>query len=144
MVWRKASSWVMNVSRRGRLGSPLVVACGGAGVQRKAARGVSFGYNLARSAATAEGSPMTHDEAFQADIRANPDDDAPRLIYADWLEEHGDEAGIFAARERAEFVRVQCELERLPEYDYRWLDLWNREAELLAAHEAAWKAGLPK
>jgi uncharacterized protein (TIGR02996 family) len=33
-------------------------------------------------------------------------DDAPRLIFADWLEEHG-------AAERAEFIRVQCELARL-------------------------------
>ena len=32
----------------------------------------------------------THEEAFLQDIVANPDDDAPRLIYADWLEEHGE------------------------------------------------------
>jgi uncharacterized protein (TIGR02996 family) len=25
-------------------------------------------------------------------ILANPEDDAPRLVYADWLEEHGDGA----------------------------------------------------
>ena len=31
-----------------------------------------------------------HDEAFLQAIRENPDDDAPRLIYADWLEERGD------------------------------------------------------
>jgi uncharacterized protein (TIGR02996 family) len=31
-------------------------------------------------------------------IVANPDDDAPRLVYADWLQEHGDEA-------QAEFIR---------------------------------------
>ena len=42
-----------------------------------------------------------------AEIIAHPADDAPRLIYADWLEEHGDSA-------RAEFIRVQCELARLP------------------------------
>jgi uncharacterized protein (TIGR02996 family) len=30
-----------------------------------------------------------HEAGFLADIRANPDDDAPRLIYADWLEEQG-------------------------------------------------------
>src|SRR5438552_317471 len=40
---------------RSRVGD-LVVACGGARMQRKAACGVSFGYNLARSAATAEDS----------------------------------------------------------------------------------------
>lgn len=42
-----------------------------------------------------------------AAIRKAPDDDAPRLIYADWLQDHGDEA-------RAEFIRVQCELARIP------------------------------
>jgi uncharacterized protein (TIGR02996 family) len=44
---------------------------------------------------------MTHDEAFLQAIREAPDDDAPRLIYADWLEEHGD-------ADRAAFIRVQC------------------------------------
>ena len=42
---------------------------------------------------------MTHDEAFLQAIIDNPDDDAPRLIYADWLEERGDPRG--------EFIRVQ-------------------------------------
>lgn len=41
-----------------------------------------------------------------ADVIAHPGDDAPRLIFADWLEDQGDGA-------RAEFVRVQCELCRL-------------------------------
>jgi uncharacterized protein (TIGR02996 family) len=44
---------------------------------------------------------MTHDEAFVQAIREAPEDDAPRLIYADWLEEYG-------RPERAEFIRVQC------------------------------------
>lgn len=35
-------------------------------------------------------------------IFAAPDDDAPRLIYADWLDEHEREM-------RAEFIRLQCE-----------------------------------
>jgi uncharacterized protein (TIGR02996 family) len=49
---------------------------------------------------------MTADErALLNAIIAAPDDDLPRLVYADWLEEH-DRA------ERAEFIRVQCELRR--------------------------------
>ncbi len=36
-------------------------------------------------------------------IREQPDDDLHRLVYADWLEEHGDAA-------RAELIRIQCEL----------------------------------
>jgi uncharacterized protein (TIGR02996 family) len=42
---------------------------------------------------------MTHEEAFLEDIREHPDDDAPRLIFADWLEENGDP-------DRAEFIRL--------------------------------------
>lgn len=41
--------------------------------------------------------------ALLAAIREHPEEDTPRLMYADWLEEHGE-------RERAEFIRVQCEL----------------------------------
>ncbi len=42
-------------------------------------------------------------EAFLADIIAHRDDDTPRMIYADWLEDEGE-------AERAEFIRVQVEL----------------------------------
>lgn len=51
---------------------------------------------------------MTPEQAFLADILANPDDDTPRLIYADWLEEDG-------PNHRAELIRVQCELAKLPD-----------------------------
>lgn len=40
--------------------------------------------------------------AFVSAMRAAPDDDLPRLVAADWLEEHGEGAW-------AEFVRVSCE-----------------------------------
>ena len=53
---------------------------------------------------------MTHDDAFLRAIIENPDDDTPRLVYADWLDEHGQS-------DRADFIRVQCELARLPEED---------------------------
>ena len=42
----------------------------------------------------------THEEAFLEDIVAHPDDDAPRLVFADWLDDHGD-------ADRAEFIRLQ-------------------------------------
>src|SRR5262245_50020718 len=48
------------------------------------------------------------EEALLQTIFDNPDDDAPRLIYADWLEERGDPVNVA----RAEFIRVQIELER--------------------------------
>ncbi len=68
---------------------------------------------------------------FLRDILDRPEDDAPRLVYADWLDEHG-EAG------RAEFIRVGCERARLEEGP-RWAELMLRERQLLAAHGAAWK-----
>lgn len=43
---------------------------------------------------------------FLSTIIAAPVDDAPRLVYADWLEENGQP-------ERAEFIRVQIELANL-------------------------------
>jgi uncharacterized protein (TIGR02996 family) len=51
--------------------------------------------------------PMTPDEiAFIASIKANPEDDMPRLVFADWLEENGQS-------ERAEFIRVSIEAMRV-------------------------------
>ena len=44
-------------------------------------------------------------EALVAAIAAEPDEDTPRLVFADWLEENGEE-------DRAEFVRLECEIER--------------------------------
>jgi uncharacterized protein (TIGR02996 family) len=74
---------------------------------------------------------------FLAAIRADPDDDVVRLVFADWLEENGDS-------ERAEFIRVQCELARLPAYEPRAIDLHWRQEELLAAHGDCWRAEVPK
>lgn len=50
--------------------------------------------------------PTTDRAAFLAAIRDRPGDDLPRLVFADWLEEHGEP-------DRAEFIRVQCELTAL-------------------------------
>ena len=45
--------------------------------------------------------------ALLAAIRADPEDDTPRLVYADWLEETSELANVL----RAEFIRVQCRQE---------------------------------
>jgi uncharacterized protein (TIGR02996 family) len=74
---------------------------------------------------------MTDGEALNRAIRANPSEDTPRLVYADWLEENG-------RQELAEFIRLQCRLDSAtPEHpDYpAWIE---REEELqlwLNAHE---------
>jgi uncharacterized protein (TIGR02996 family) len=78
---------------------------------------------------------MTEIDALLAGVRANPADDAPRLIVADWLEEHGQE-------ERAEFVRVQVQLSHwIPDLVERER-LQDREWQLLQRHQAEWLGSL--
>jgi uncharacterized protein (TIGR02996 family) len=84
---------------------------------------------------------MTADErALLNAVIAAPDDDLPRLVYADWLEEHGRE-------ERAELIRVQCNLAR-PLTDYREADdrkRWaQRERWLLQRYSVPWRKELPQ
>jgi uncharacterized protein (TIGR02996 family) len=74
---------------------------------------------------------MTHDDAFLQAIIEAPADDTPRLIYADWLDDHGQP-------DRAAFIRLQCELARLPEDDPRRPELEGREQELLRVHLREW------
>jgi len=70
-----------------------------------------------------------------AHVLARPDDDGPRLVYADWLDDLGDHP-------RAEFVRVQIALARLPTGDRRRTALADREGELLTKHALDWIAPL--
>jgi uncharacterized protein (TIGR02996 family) len=74
---------------------------------------------------------MGHDDAFLEDIREHPDDDAPRLVYADWLDEHGQP-------DRAEFIRLQYRRERLSRTNPQRHALLRRERELLRAYGAQW------
>lgn len=52
------------------------------------------------------------DEPFIRAIMAAPDDDLPRLVYADYLDET-------RRTDRAEFIRVQIELTRIPPGEHR-------------------------
>ena len=81
---------------------------------------------------------MNSDEqAFLDAIRAEPDDDTARLVYADWLTENGQS-------DRAELIRVDIEWARTPpntESDERRRRvLLDRRAELLKRHKTAWLA----
>jgi uncharacterized protein (TIGR02996 family) len=77
-------------------------------------------------------------EAILADIlplaALDPEDDTPRLVYADWLEEHGGEA----ERARAEFIRIQIQRTSLEERDGRHAPLEARERQLLVANGRGW------
>src|SRR5262249_54258369 len=81
--------------------------------------------------------PMSPPEetALLACIREAPEDDAPRLVLADWLEDHG-------RPEHAELIRVQCQLARLPEDDPGRTGLARRERELLEG-SAGWLGPVP-
>jgi uncharacterized protein (TIGR02996 family) len=110
---------------------------------------------------------MSDRDALLAAIRAHPEEDTPRLMFADWLEEQGDEV-------RAEFLRLQCELARLegdgsdsqavyeflcerdyvtrPAADWTRIDdgihkrlaLTTRAGDLEARHGEAWRPKLPR
>jgi uncharacterized protein (TIGR02996 family) len=72
---------------------------------------------------------MTQNDFLRA-IIAHPEDDLPRLVYADWLEERGDPRG--------EFIRLQFAL-RDPDLDPRVRhQMTVREQELLTVHETEW------
>ena len=74
---------------------------------------------------------MAHAAFLQA-ILDVPDDDAPRLIYADWLDDHGQS-------DRAEFIRIQCAL-AVPADRARQREYEMRELELLARCQEEWAA----
>jgi uncharacterized protein (TIGR02996 family) len=85
-------------------------------------------------------------DALYAAILESPEDDAPRLVYADWLEEHGD-------ADRAAFIRAQV---RLAHFDWRSTsparehykgersEFQRQEDDLWRRHEEEWLAELPR
>src|SRR5262245_42356922 len=99
---------------------------------------------------------MSEREGLLSAIAENPEDDTPRLILADWLEERGGPLGEFIRLQIAlEPLRIPCddpaaELERNrrlrgipPGSDWRddkWLvkQQLDRERKLLHEHQAAW------
>ena len=65
-------------------------------------------------------------DAFLSRIAEEPDDDTVRLVFADWLEEQGDEP-------RARFIRLQVEAARLSSG-------FGRAAELVACAAALFRS----
>lgn len=110
---------------------------------------------------------LTEVEAFLKRILAYPDDDSPRLIFADWLEETAEETHRLPQRgtqlerdqwgpDRSQFIRVQIGIARIQEEESReieqtgWVDrrgthqelrdLYREEQRLLAMHHEQWEA----
>lgn len=71
---------------------------------------------------------MADEQAFIQAILANPTDDGPRLVYADWLEERGDLGG--------EFLRIQTDLTRMPRKDKQQARFRKRLKQLRARLDA--------
>jgi uncharacterized protein (TIGR02996 family) len=81
---------------------------------------------------------MTERDALLRAVCENPEDDTPRLVFADWLQENGNESD----RARAEFIRLQVASERLPMNSRARQPYFVRERELLDLHEGQWLAEL--
>lgn len=71
---------------------------------------------------------MSDEDALLAAIDTNPDEDTPRLVYADWLDEHGQAI-------RAEFIRVEIAVKQLADLptaeQAREIRLFRRRQDLL-------------
>src|SRR5438067_8198256 len=74
------------------------------------------------------------DDGFFHALQQDPDDDALRLVYADYLQDRGDDASAA----RAELLRVQVELAALSPLNRRAAELTVRQNELLAGWERVW------
>jgi uncharacterized protein (TIGR02996 family) len=74
---------------------------------------------------------MSDEAALLRAIGAHPDEDTPRLMYADWLDEHG-------RAERAEYIRVQVARQRKLATGEDDAQLYTREVELYRAHAPQW------
>src|SRR3954453_22531856 len=67
--------------------------------------------------------------AFLREIKENPEDDTPRLVLADWLEEHDDPRG--------KFTRLQCRRARLGQAEAQ-AQPSEPEKALLEKHGKEW------
>jgi uncharacterized protein (TIGR02996 family) len=95
---------------------------------------------------------MTEAETLLQAILADPDDDGVRLVYADWLEEHGD-------LKRADFTRTQIRLAQVPEHDPFYQEVEEQRRRFIYGKDfdptlpklpqgidwdvAAWRRGFP-
>jgi uncharacterized protein (TIGR02996 family) len=73
-------------------------------------------------------------DALRQAVLASPDDDLPRLVFADYLEENGDP-------DRAAFIRAQIELAKTPEYEPFAVLCKTRKREWVTGD--TWRGTLP-
>ena len=75
-----------------------------------------------------------HETALLEAISESPDDDRPRLAYAEWLDLHSE-------RGRAEFIRCQLRQPGRPKLSPNWV-VTDRQGQLLKEHCDDWLSGL--
>lgn len=84
---------------------------------------------------------MTERDLLLKAVCEHPEDDTPRLVLADWLQENGEEA-------RAEFIRLQvlmAQVESQAKDNWpAWQRLCARESELRIGHDEEWWRELPE
>ena len=78
---------------------------------------------------------MNDRDAFLRAMQDAPEDDTPRLVYADFLEENGD-------TERAAFIRLQCRLVKGNMSTPEARELCCDEADLIVRHRRKWLGAL--
>jgi uncharacterized protein (TIGR02996 family) len=81
--------------------------------------------------------PTDKQPDFLTAIRKAPDDDAPRLACADWLDEHGES-------DRAAFIRLQCQMHRMPQRGLKFTRVRDQTDKLLKKHEKEWVGPLAR
>jgi uncharacterized protein (TIGR02996 family) len=79
---------------------------------------------------------MQDEEAFLLAITQAPDDDAPRLVYADWLDERDRPGGGF--------LRAECELAALDPADPRRGEVQTRLREAGGRVDPGWVAAVSR
>ena len=79
--------------------------------------------------------PPDDERDFFDSIRSTPDDDGPRLIFADWLDEHGES-------DRAEFVRISALWTACPMTTHDGLNSANANDNCRERNEVRWTASL--
>src|SRR5947209_12141117 len=70
-------------------------------------------------------------QGLLASCKNQPEDDAPRLVLADWLEENGQLA-------RADFIRLQCRFHATAEKEPDHSPDRERLDDLLSRYQAEW------
>lgn len=92
---------------------------------------------------TAAADLWLNDPAYRGlldDVIENPDDDTPRLVMADWLEERGDEVAV----NRARFIRLQLSRAKVSEHSPEAWASRREENRLLSKHRSEWLGRLEK